>query len=470
MECMDSSFNIVALIEHNPVTQLSDTYNNILLGKIKERFSESEQQLYVSSFYCFLNYHPTHDFVVDFDDVWPWLGYSTKQKARIMLEKHFVANDDYRQVFNQLVKQEASTNGGRPRETIMLNVNTFKLFCMKAGTKKADDIHAYFVKLETLLHETIQEECAEFKRLLEVQKQVMEARVTWEYNQSRENTLVEQFPANVQCVYYGRIDDLSADGETLVKFGNSNFLGDRIKRHKNTYTNFQLINAFRVDNCQQVENAIKYDVAITDMRRRIQLRGKVHTELLAWNDASYRALDALIVGVIRRIECNPQNYSTLLIENDRLKKRLHVLSKKMDDRERKEAHRGETPEFSSHLPPAQLTSGTPASLEGESGLHGAPDTPELCPDAAIPATFVQVREHNKSRGKYYINDMVYDKCIGSREEVWATTAYKTSGGLLRTDLMKSTSVHNAGKLVSRTKHIQGKRKSYNPFHGETRDD
>ena len=60
-----SELNIVELIEKNPITKLSTTYNNNLLNKIKENFSNFEQQLFVSSFYCYLNYDKNIDFVVD---------------------------------------------------------------------------------------------------------------------------------------------------------------------------------------------------------------------------------------------------------------------------------------------------------------------------------------------------------------------------------------------------------------------
>ena len=50
------NIDIVNLIESNPITKLSDTYNIKLLTKIKSCFSGQEQQLFVSSFYCYLNY------------------------------------------------------------------------------------------------------------------------------------------------------------------------------------------------------------------------------------------------------------------------------------------------------------------------------------------------------------------------------------------------------------------------------
>ena len=85
----DTSLNFVALMETSPVTRLNREYNNKFINQIKETFTETQQQLFISSFYCYLNYHSTDDYVIDLDNVWPWLGFSTKQKARMLLEKYF---------------------------------------------------------------------------------------------------------------------------------------------------------------------------------------------------------------------------------------------------------------------------------------------------------------------------------------------------------------------------------------------
>jgi hypothetical protein len=161
--------------------------------KIKENFNENQQQLFVASFYCFLNYDKKNDFVIDFDNVWKWLGYTRKSDGKRVLEKFFVEDLDYKvqkltppiggdafegnnqdkTIFQQQVENKEERvlrrspqnpfEGGRPKETIMLNINTFKKFCLKAGTKKADEVHDYYIKLEELLQETINEESTELK-------------------------------------------------------------------------------------------------------------------------------------------------------------------------------------------------------------------------------------------------------------------------------------------------------------------
>jgi hypothetical protein len=140
---MTASFDIVDLIDNNPITKLSTTYQNKLLTKIKTKFTE--QQIFVASFYGFLNYDSKTDFVIDLDDVWKWLKFSTKQKAKMLLEKFCVIDIDYKILPNHEVEQTLQPSGGHNREIIMLNIVTFKKFCLKAGTTRADEIHDYYV-------------------------------------------------------------------------------------------------------------------------------------------------------------------------------------------------------------------------------------------------------------------------------------------------------------------------------------
>lgn len=161
------SFDVVDLIENNPISKLTSTYQNKLLTKIKAKFTESEQQLFVASFYGFLKYDPNNDFVIDLDDVWKWVGFSNKAHSKYLLEKHFVIDKDYTLLLTKPGKQSDHTRGGHNKEIFMLNVSTFKKFCLKAGTKKADAIHDYYIKLEGLLHEVVQEESTELKLQLE---------------------------------------------------------------------------------------------------------------------------------------------------------------------------------------------------------------------------------------------------------------------------------------------------------------
>lgn len=163
------TFNIINLIEKNSITILNKTYENVLVKKIQDTFSTKEQQIFLTSFFAYLNYNSKKDFVIDFDSVWKWVGFSRKDHGKTLLEKYFTKDIDF-----QVSKLAPATSGasfenihgGQNKETILLTVNTFKKFCLKANTKKADEIHDYYIKLEELLQETINEETRELKEQL----------------------------------------------------------------------------------------------------------------------------------------------------------------------------------------------------------------------------------------------------------------------------------------------------------------
>ena len=167
----DTIFDIVGFIEKNPLSRLSFIYQNTLINKIKRDFNEEEQKIFVTSFYSYLNFNPLTDFIIDFDDVWKWCGYTRKDQSKRVLEKHFVVNVDYKVVFRQPAE---NSKGGRPTEKISLNILTFKKFCLKADTKKADEIHNYYIKLETILQETLNEESNELRLQLEEKKEELQ--------------------------------------------------------------------------------------------------------------------------------------------------------------------------------------------------------------------------------------------------------------------------------------------------------
>jgi hypothetical protein len=90
------TLNIVGIIEKSPMTRLNKDYENKLITKIKNTFSESQQQIFVGSFYAYLNYDSKKEFVIDFDSVWKWTGFSRKDPAKRVLEKNFVIDVDYK--------------------------------------------------------------------------------------------------------------------------------------------------------------------------------------------------------------------------------------------------------------------------------------------------------------------------------------------------------------------------------------
>jgi len=449
------ALNIVELIENNPITRLSGTYQNKLLTKIKNNFTDTEQQLFVASFYCFLKYSQRNDFVIDLDNIWKWMGYNQKFKAKFSLEKNFKLDIDYKILLCQPAQQK-NVRGGHNKETILLTIRTFKLFCLKAGTEKAAQIHEYYIKMEETLQEVIQEESDELKLQLENKDKELEnkdkelenkdkelEKKDKEKDKIREKTLIEQFPNNAQCVYYGIIDNLSQSGEKLIKFGNSNNLKNRVVRHKDTYSNFRLVNAFKVENKLQIENAIKENQILNKRQRELTINNKKYIELLNIDGLSFTELDKIIQEIITSIEYTPENYEKLLNENKELKKKLN------EDKELSELILLKVENQKLKIDNIKLIKTYNALLRKTKPIILDENDAECTEDLLENYEESINKIKNAKKEKDEINDKVYKKLIGTREEVYNEISYKTTGGLTKDDLL----VNKNGKIVSKKKCI-----------------
>ena len=56
-------------------------------------------------------------------------------------------------------------------------------------------------------------------------------------------------------------------------------------------------------------------------------------------------------------------------------------------------------------------------------------------------------------GMYHVKGSKFEMLTGSRAQVWHGTAYKTSGGLTKTNLM----MNKRGRIVSKSKHTTAKK-------------
>lgn len=334
-----SAVNIVSLMENNPITKLSSDYNVRLLEKAKQQFNEMEQQLFLTSFYCYLNHHPTNDFVIDLDELWKWIGFSKKQKSLLLLEKNFILNKDYIILDSHLgeVNSEKDKWGGHNKKTILLNVTTFKRFCIKAETKKASEIHYYFLKLEEIFQEIVEEESNELKqKLLKMENDMakIETEKTVEKEKAIEKTLIEQFPLNTECIYFGKIDNINDANETLIKFGHTNNLSKRVVEHRKTYDNFVLLNAFKVHNKVEIENCIKNHPKIKNQIRTIQINEKNKTEILAYNDSfTPEILTNCIKQIIQDKMFSIDNFNKLVKQNAELLEEVEQLKKQVKEQD-----------------------------------------------------------------------------------------------------------------------------------------
>ncbi len=267
------SIDIVNLIESNPITDFSGNYQSKLVEKVKNTFTNYEQQMFLSSFYCYLKYDSKKDYVIDLDNVWKWLGFGQKVNAKRVLEKNFKINDDYKLLLCQPAKQDEKPHGGHNKETFMLNINTFKRFCLKAETLKANEVHEYFIKLENIIFETTKDECEELKLQvlqLENKNKEMKENLIKQKELEREKILLKQYE-NIGCMIYVIKVKTNDDGTYIIKLGESrNGITDRYNECKSKHKNILLLNCFVVDKCRNFEKFLHnhdliYPNKVTDL-------------------------------------------------------------------------------------------------------------------------------------------------------------------------------------------------------------
>lgn len=334
------SVDIVNLIESNPITKFNGNYQSKMIEKVKNHFNSYEQQMFLASFYCYLNYDNKNDFVIDLDNVWQWLGFGQKVNAKRVLEKNFKIDIDYKLSLCQLAKQ-TNIKGGHNKETFLLNINTFKKYCLKAETKKADEIHEYFIKLEEILQEVLIEETTELKQQLEQQKdeiKFLEDKKKQEYEDKlgkqkvleREKILLKEY-ATAGAIFYVIKVKTFENGHYIVKIGESRIgITNRYKEHKSKYPECLLLDCFAVNKSKDFESFIKEHELIKDSKVCDLLGHESELELfLIGKKLSYQTLLNIINNNLKYF--NQNDTHKLELENEQLKLKFEIQQKNSEN-------------------------------------------------------------------------------------------------------------------------------------------
>jgi phage anti-repressor protein len=177
------SINFNELVKASNAMALNDSLKSKMTEALNREFTDEEQRWYVANLYVYMHYHPTNDFPINLEHVYKMMGFSHKKNAKRTLENNFTKDEDYK---ISLLRTEKRKNddekvgpltegvllpteqnlGGRPDETIMLNIDTFKNLCMIVKTEKGKAIRKYYVKLENIYNRLIGEEMKEKEELL----------------------------------------------------------------------------------------------------------------------------------------------------------------------------------------------------------------------------------------------------------------------------------------------------------------
>jgi len=284
--------------------------------------------------------------VVDLDHVWAWLGFSQKMRAKDVLERHFVIDNDYKvfvhatsgttdnQSFARLIeraKPDDEKRGGHNYKKIMLTIKCFKSLCLKAQTKKAHEIHEYYMKLEEVLHEVMEEEAIEFKTLLtqkteQLEQKTAELKVVPE--QEKHKLIMKQYGIiNGSLIYVARIKTLE-NGSYIIKIGESR------KGVRNRYNEFKVkygpqiifLDAFLVNNSVGLEKFLHgHDLIRPSKVTDLKGHEKENELFLIGQNLSYHTVLKVIEDNINSFEYSFAEFEQLRLENEKLKLEITML-------------------------------------------------------------------------------------------------------------------------------------------------
>ena len=237
----------------------------------------------------------------------------------------------------------------------MLTIDTFKKFCLKAGTKKADEIHDYFIKLENIFHEIIKEESDELKQQLlkleDNKKQEYDTKLEKQKIMEREKILLNEY-ATIGAIFYIIKVKTFDNGQYIVKIGESRKgIIDRYKEHKSKYEECLLLDCFAVNKSKDFETFIKEhehircnkvnDLLGHESELELFLIGKnlsynillniVNNNLKYFNNNDTNKLELEIEQLKLLLEVKNTNNDNLLVQD--LIKTVKQLSSKMDNLE-----------------------------------------------------------------------------------------------------------------------------------------
>lgn len=232
------------------VAQISNILNDDeFIKSLSTEFTNDEQQLFMKNFKQYLQYG-TDDksFVINFDDVWEWVGFTQKNNAKRLLVKSFTKDIDYVVMKALIFEDQTTVNGGQNKEKIMLTVNTFKKFCLKADTKRADEVCNYYIKMENVLNKYIT------SKLLEMNNNILllELKTKNDNEINNHKMLIDKYDKK-KLVYVMKVKHVTPES-FVIKIGKTRNIKERITTLNSEFkTQLIILNVFECEKYEEFE-------------------------------------------------------------------------------------------------------------------------------------------------------------------------------------------------------------------------
>lgn len=236
---------------NNEIIPVDDQF----VTRLKSELTNDDAEQFITNFQLYLVHgNDNNKFVVDVDDVWPWLGLSRKEVVKIILIKNFEENLDY--VVTNSLPCDRKQHGGQNKEQILMNVETFKGLCMLANTAKAKKVRRYYSKIETVFFKYIEEKHKAAVLAMQHQNLTLQENMIRQRELDIEKKLIETF-RDTPCVYIIKY------GDKQIKLGETDNVEIRIIALRLEYPGCVLVDVFP---CQRPHKFEQYLIHRRDFR------------------------------------------------------------------------------------------------------------------------------------------------------------------------------------------------------------
>ena len=317
----------------NQITTINLLEDDNLIQKIRNKFNADDMQIFEFNINIYKTFkNNKNDFIIEFDEVCKYIGFSRIDHAKRLLIKEFIDKNDY----IIILPLKGVNVLGRHKEKIMLNIKCFKKFCLVAATKQSKILYDYYITMEEIIMEYMEEQfnnqntiLEENKKLLQLkdkefnnqnniiiknQKKLKDIEIENKQNKQieRQKVLLNQYGTAGPLIYIIRVKTYT-DKSYIIKIGESRIgVLARFNEHKTKYDEVLLLDCFIVNQSRDFELFLhNHDKIKYNRVSNLENHENEKELFLIGKDLSYDIL-------LNIISANIKNYDDINIEKLRL--------------------------------------------------------------------------------------------------------------------------------------------------------
>ncbi|CAK0774979.1 hypothetical protein CVIRNUC_004221 [Coccomyxa viridis] len=245
----------------------SDAPQDDFVTYLLSRFSEPQKRMFAESYGVYMREDMRNKFCIDLDLAFKWLGFTRKDSAVKLMQKHLIEGQDF--AFQRAAECANWSQNGRIADKYMLTPRGFKKLLMRARTEQGDAATDYFLEIEDALlaYNTLKRTNAGVSQF--------DSSARARRNGLRLRSVTDSINTHVSGLYFGvpertwaMLKPLNPSYSpsllaveraemTVIKFGMKRGDTDRTEQHCTAFQGFYLLDHVPTEHMAEVEDLLK---------------------------------------------------------------------------------------------------------------------------------------------------------------------------------------------------------------------